>query len=1306
MKHATAPIRITVFCNYLLILALLVGSFGLQVTPVFAQGSTTPVQINGIFNPDIIYPSQTSRLTINVYNPNLASLSEVNWTDTLPDDLVIVDPANPMVSGCGNTGTYTLTAIPGTQIISLSGASVAGTTNPVSPGICSVTVSVTSFDPANHTNIILTTDGSVVVNVVPPETENYDDPANITLLVLPMSNPTISKGFTPADITADVTSCLVINIRNNDSNVALTGVALTDTLPGTIVIADPTNLFNSCNGSVAAIAGEQTITLANGSIPVNQTCSIEIDVVPTNTGTFTNIIGGGTLTTYQKVTYPNDASATLVVKNLDIQKSFNPVNFQSGGTSEVTITITNPTVNDLANVHFTDTLPAGLTATTAVGTSTCGGTVDTTTDSQEISFSGGSIAAGGTCTVTATVTASTVDTFTNTLSCTDLGFDGGTAGCSDASSDLDVYGLGFGLTAVKSFSPENIAPGAYTTLTIDVTAPADTDLSNVALTDSLPANVTVYSTPAQTQTDCGSGTFAPAAGDSSISLTGGVILAGETCRLTVRVTSTHYGPHTNTILTTQITNDEDRHIADDITATFTVRDISVTKNFASSIVGRNGRTTLSIRLTNNFNYPLSGIAFTDTLPGTLSDGIIIATPSNLTNSCNGSVTAVAGTQTISLSGGSIPAPANTYCTITLDVQGTSEATPPPGTTYTNTIAIGGVTGLVNGTTPTQNWHATSDDLTVGSPDFRINKKFDPILVTGDTASTMTITLVNTKSSPVSGIRFVDTLPDHMLLANPPSPSVGTCGGTLTPATNRLSFEFSGGSLPANGQCKLTIRAIMDVTGNTINEIPANSVTTTQGATNLQSTSATLTNLSSVSVIKKFDPNPVSPGGVSRLTLTITKVGIGIGLTGLGVTDTLTDGLTIASAPASTNTCGGTLSAPAGGTFIELTGGAMPIGMTTCTVVVSIMTPDSGVKTDGYSNCIPAGTIETDQGYTNIMETCDTLGTIFDPPTGIKVLNSVGLPELEWRMVWINNHNLAAINVQISDPIPTGTSYVDGSLTCQVLGTSSTTTCDYIAGTQSVFWEGNIGEDSGATNEATADNEVIITFRVTVPNTINAVNNRATSLTDTNDDGDFGDETTPTSVSNSNIARWSRFSRRSGSNSDGNDASILPNSGFAPDIVTILPEKPVDVYRSYSDLRIEIPTLNINTDIVGLPMVDKKWDVTWLGSQLGYLEETAFPTWNGNSVITGHVYDANGKPGPFINLKDMRYGDPVIVQAYGQNYRFEVREVLIVAPNDIKAALKHQEQPWITLLTCQGYSEKDNSYSSRVLVRAVLVKVEE
>lgn len=200
---------------WLLILCL--SFFGINSKNSVSAQATTPVQINGIFNSDTIYSSETSRLTINVYNPNLSELTDVEWTNTLPDDLIIVSPANPIVTGCG--GGYTLTAISGTNIISLVGATTEGTNDPVSPGICSVSVSVTSFEVGNHTNIIFTTDGSYTINGV--SGNNFQNDANITLLVLPITSPEITKSFT-SPIDVGEVSQMEINIKNNDANIILT----------------------------------------------------------------------------------------------------------------------------------------------------------------------------------------------------------------------------------------------------------------------------------------------------------------------------------------------------------------------------------------------------------------------------------------------------------------------------------------------------------------------------------------------------------------------------------------------------------------------------------------------------------------------------------------------------------------------------------------------------------------------------------------------------------------------------------------------------------------------------------------------------------------------------------------------------------------------------------------------------------------------------------------------------------------------------------------------------------------------------
>ncbi len=170
---------------------------------------------------------------------------------------------------------------------------------------------------------------------------------------------------------------------------------------------------------------------------------------------------------------------------------------------------------------------------------------------------------------------------------------------------------------------------------------------------------------------------------------------------------------------------------------------------------------------------------------------------------------------------------------------------------------------------------------------------------------------------------------------------------------------------------------------------------------------------------------------------------------------------------------------------------------------------------------------------------------------------------------------------------------------------------------------------------------------------------------------------------------------------------LPKTGFAPGIVTTLPKQPKQAaYQAYGDLTLEIPTLKAKMPIVGVPKTDNSWDVAYLGRSAGYLNGTAFPTWVGNSVITAHVWDANNQPGPFANLKGLKYGDVVKINAFGSVYTYEVRESRLIWPSQSNVALAHKEDhSWITLLTCEDYSALWDTYSFRRMVRAVLVSVE-
>jgi LPXTG-site transpeptidase (sortase) family protein len=171
----------------------------------------------------------------------------------------------------------------------------------------------------------------------------------------------------------------------------------------------------------------------------------------------------------------------------------------------------------------------------------------------------------------------------------------------------------------------------------------------------------------------------------------------------------------------------------------------------------------------------------------------------------------------------------------------------------------------------------------------------------------------------------------------------------------------------------------------------------------------------------------------------------------------------------------------------------------------------------------------------------------------------------------------------------------------------------------------------------------------------------------------------------------------------NSLSVLPNTGFAQNTVTFLPQQPADRVYSATNLSLEIPSLNLNLPIVGVPHSNNDWDVSWLGNNAGWLNGTAFPTWAGNSVITGHVWNADNTPGVFLNLKDLKYGDQIKVHAFGQVYVYEVHESRTVWPDQTDIVLQHETLPYLTLLTCEDYRILWGTYLVRRMVRAVLVK---
>jgi uncharacterized repeat protein (TIGR01451 family) len=199
----------------------------------------------------------------------------------------------------------------------------------------------------------------------------------------------------------------------------------------------------------------------------------------------------------------------------------------SGGTTSLTFTISNPnTTVALTGVAFSDTLPAGLVVATPNGLSnSCGGTVTATSGTSTISLSGGTIAAGGSCTLTVNVTGTATGTLSNCVTVTSTNGGTGNTSCTTLT-------VAFPALIAKNFAVAAIGVGYPVNLKFTLTFA----LTGVSFTDVLPGGMVVTSPTSFSA--CGGTVFASG---PVIFFFGGTLSAGSSCSFSVYVTGTSFG---------------------------------------------------------------------------------------------------------------------------------------------------------------------------------------------------------------------------------------------------------------------------------------------------------------------------------------------------------------------------------------------------------------------------------------------------------------------------------------------------------------------------------------------------------------------------------------------------------------------------------------------------------------------------------------------------------------------------------------------------------------------------------------------
>ncbi len=543
--------------------------------------------------------SGSTSLSFTIQNNNTTTtLTGIGFSDTLPAGLVIATP-NGQTGTCGGG---TITATQGTNVISLTGATLAQSSS------CTFSVNVTGTAAGtqnNTTGNVTSTEGgtggtaSASINVVAP--------------------PSIAKAFGAAAVPLNGTTSLTFTITNPAANaVAETGVAFTDTLPTGLVVATPNGLTNTCGGTATAVAGSGSISLTGGTIAASSTCTVVVNVTGTASGNYTNTTGnvsstnGGT---------GNTATANLTVASPPtITKAFGAASIPLNGTTSLTFTITNPNTGvTLTGIAFTDNLPAGLAVATPNNlNSTCGGTATAVAGSGQVSLSGGTLAASASCTVSVNVTGTTAGVKNNSVQVTST--ESGTGSTSNASITVVAPPV-----IIKAFGAASIPLNGSTSLSFTIqNNNTTTTLTGIGFSDTLPAGLVISTPNGQTGT-CGGGTITATQGTNVISLTGATLAQSSSCTFSVNVTGTAAGTQNNT--TGNVTSTEGGTGGTASASINVVAPPSIAKAFGAAAIPLNGTTSLTFTITNPAANAVAetGVAFTDTLPA----GLVVATPNGL-----------------------------------------------------------------------------------------------------------------------------------------------------------------------------------------------------------------------------------------------------------------------------------------------------------------------------------------------------------------------------------------------------------------------------------------------------------------------------------------------------------------------------------------------------------------------------------------------------------------------------------------------------------------------------------------------------
>ena len=876
-----------------------------------------------------------------------------------------------------------------------------------------------------------TTGGTIVDNAsIGAATSDPDltnNTATATTTVAGSADLGIAITDSPDPVAAGGTLTYTVTTSNAGPSAAST-VTVTDTLPAGATFVSASGTGWSCTQS----GGVVTCTRAAAATGAQPPISIVV-TAPTAGGSITD---SATISAVTADPDPSNNSATQTSTvsasaDLAITLTDSPDPVPADGALTYTATVTNNGPSTATNVTVTDTLPAGSTFVSATGTGwTCSaaGQVVTCTIASApvgalppISIVIAAPASGGTISDTAHVAATTADP---------------SAGNNTATQTTTVTGVA-DLAIALTEAPDPVTAGGTLTYTATVTDNGPSTASTVTVSDTLPAGSTFVSATG-TGWSCTEASLV-------VTCTRAAAALGAEPPITIVATApTAGGPITDSASVAALTPDPDTtnnatSIDSNVTAS---SDLGVTVTASPDPVTAGGTITYTVGVTDGGPSDGGTITVTDTLPP--GSTFIMASGTGWTCTQVGQVV----TCTAPSSGPGAQPPIT--ITATAPVEGGSA---------TDTVTV---TSTVTDPNPANNTASTTTTIDASS-DLAIAVTAAPSPVSVGAALTYTVAVTNLGPSTSSTVTVTDTLPagDTFVSASGTGWTCSAVGQVVTCTTP---------SLPAGAAPPITIvTTAPGATGSIIDTATVAAATPDPVTTNnTASVTVDVTQNADLGVTITGSPDPVTPGGTLTYTVGVTNSGPATA-TGVVVTDTFPDGVTIVSAGGPGWTCTIT------GQTVTCTEASQPAGMAPPITIVVTTPPGSG----GLSDTVTVTSATADPNMTNNTATfTSAAGT--DADLAIEVREDVSTVQVAGKVTYqlfISNLGpAAATNVVVTDVLP-------GDSVASLTASGNGWTCVAERCTRATF-------DAGATSS--------ITIVVTAPSSVGTFTNTGTVSSDTSD----------------------------------------------------------------------------------------------------------------------------------------------------------------------------------------------------------------